>query len=101
MSAVCAMLLYMVIREATAEDWPAVWPILREVGTAGENLTWDSARPEARARSGWMRKPPGRTIVAVDDGGSVIGSAKTYPIHPWPGATYCQRRLCRPAGAAW
>ena len=44
MSAVCAMLPYMVIREATAEDWPAIWPILREAGTAGEGLTWDSAR---------------------------------------------------------
>jgi ribosomal protein S18 acetylase RimI-like enzyme len=80
------MLAYMVIREATAEDWPAIWPILREVGTAGETLTWDSARTEARARSGWMREPPGRTIVAVDDGGSVIGSANTYPIHRGPGA---------------
>ena len=56
------MLTYMVIREATAEDWPVIWPILREVGTAGETLTWDSARTEARARSGWMREPPGRTI---------------------------------------
>ena len=93
------MLPYRVIRKATAEDWSAIWPILREVGTAGETLTWDSARTEARARSGWMREPPGRTIVAVDDGGSVIGSANTYPIHPWPGGTYCQCRPCRPAGA--
>jgi hypothetical protein len=84
-SAVCAMLPYRVIRKATAEDWSVIWPILREVGTAGETLTWDSARTEARARSGWMREPPGRTIVAVDDGGSVIGSANTYPIHPGPG----------------
>jgi L-amino acid N-acyltransferase YncA len=86
MSAVCAMLPYMVIREATAEDWAAIWLILREVGIAGETLTWDSARTEARACSGWMREPPGRTIVAVDDGGSVIGSASTYPVHPGPGA---------------
>lgn len=86
MSAGCAMLTYMVIREATAEDWPAIWPILREVGTAGETLTWDSARTEARARSGWMRELPGRTIVAVDDDGSVIGSANTQPVHPGPGA---------------
>jgi hypothetical protein len=27
------MLVYMVIREATAADWPAIWPILSEVGT--------------------------------------------------------------------
>jgi hypothetical protein len=41
MSAGYAMLAYMVIREATAADWPAIWPILSEVGTAGETLTWE------------------------------------------------------------
>jgi L-amino acid N-acyltransferase YncA len=86
MSAGRAMLTYMVIREATAADWAAIWPILNEVGTAGETLTWDPARTEARARSGWMREPPGRTIVAVDDDGTVIGSANTHPIHAGPGA---------------
>ena len=80
------MLACMVIREATAADWPAIWPILSEVGTAGETLTWDSTRTEARARSGWMRELPGRTIVAVDDDGSVIGSANTHPVHPGLGA---------------
>jgi L-amino acid N-acyltransferase YncA len=76
----------MEIRAATAEDWPAIWPILNEIGTAGETLTWDPARTEARARAGWMRELPGRTIVAVDDDGDVIGSATTHPIHPGPGA---------------
>jgi len=80
------MLAYMVIREAKAEDWPAIWPILKEVGNAGETLTWDPARTEARARSGWMRELPGRTVVAVDDDGRVIGSADTHPIHSGPGA---------------
>jgi acetyltransferase (GNAT) family protein len=76
----------MVIREATGQDWLAIWPILEEVGTAGETLTWDPARTEARARAGWMRELPGRTIVAVDDDGRVIGSANTYLMHPGPGA---------------
>jgi L-amino acid N-acyltransferase YncA len=86
MSAGCAMLAFMVIREAKAEDWHVIWPILKEVGAAGETLTWDSTRPEARARSGWMRELPGRTIVAVDDDGTIIGTANTHPIHPGPGA---------------
>jgi len=77
---------YMVIREAKPEDWPAIWLILKEVGTAGETLTWDSTRTEARARAGWMRELPGRTIVAVDDDGSVIGTANTHPLHPGPGS---------------
>ena len=56
------MLANMVIREAKAEDWPAIWPILKEVGNAGETLTWDPARTEARARSGWMRELPGAPL---------------------------------------
>jgi GNAT superfamily N-acetyltransferase len=80
------MLAYMLIRQAKAEDWLAIWPILEEAGTAGDTLTWDPARTEARARSGWMRERPGRTIVAVDDDGIIIGSANTHPIHPGPGA---------------
>jgi L-amino acid N-acyltransferase YncA len=80
------MLTVMVIREAKAADWPAIWLILKQEGTEGETLTWDPARTEARARAGWMREPPGRTVVAVDDDGNVIGSADTHPIHPGPGA---------------
>jgi L-amino acid N-acyltransferase YncA len=76
----------MVIREATAEDWPAVWLILQQEGSAGETLTWDPSRAESRVRAGWMREPPGRTVVAIDDDGSVIGSANTHPVHAGRGA---------------
>ena len=82
----CVMLESMVIREATAADWAAIWPILSEVGAAGETLTWDPGTTEAWACAGWMRELPGRTIVAVDDDGSVVGSANTHPNHPGPGA---------------
>jgi L-amino acid N-acyltransferase YncA len=76
----------MEVRAAEAADWPAIWPILKEVGTAGETLTWDPARTEERARSSWMQELPGRTIVAVDDAGKVTGSANTHPLHAGPGA---------------
>jgi L-amino acid N-acyltransferase YncA len=79
----------MVIREATAADWPAIWSILHEEGTAGTDpdaMTWDPGRNEARARAGWMRQLPGRTVVAVDDDGCAIGSANTHPIRPGRGA---------------
>ena len=45
------MLACMVIREARAADWAAIWPILKEVGEAGETLTWDPRITEARARA--------------------------------------------------
>ena len=79
------MLGCMEIRDAQAADWPAIWLILREAGTAGETLTWEPGRTEASTRSGWMRELPGRTIVAVDDDWAVIGSASTHPNHPGPG----------------
>lgn len=82
----CVMLDSMMIREAAAADWAAIWPILSEVGAVGETLTWDPGTTEARARAGWMRELPGRTIVAVDNDGSVIGSANTHPNHRGPGA---------------
>jgi GNAT superfamily N-acetyltransferase len=76
----------MEIRDATAADWEAIWPILKQIGDAGETLTWDPARTEAHARGGWMRELPGRTIVAVDDEGTVVGSANTHPVHSGSGS---------------
>jgi GNAT superfamily N-acetyltransferase len=80
------MLAGMRIRDADAGDWPAIWLILQEVGSAGETLTWDPETTEAQARAGWMREPPGRTIVAVADDGSIAGSASTHPNHSGPGS---------------
>jgi L-amino acid N-acyltransferase YncA len=80
------MLACMVIREARAADWAAIWPILKEAGEAGETLTWDPRITEAKARASWMRELPGPTIVATDDDGRVIGSANTHPNHSGPGA---------------
>jgi GNAT superfamily N-acetyltransferase len=71
----------MLIRAATDDDWPAIWPILWRVGAAGETLTWDDDATPESARSGWMREPPGRTVVAIDDDGTVVGTAQTHPNH--------------------
>lgn len=69
----------MRIREATDADWPAIWPIVREVVRAGETYTYDVDLTEDRARAIWMLEPPGRTVVAVDDDGTVTGTAKMNP----------------------
>jgi L-amino acid N-acyltransferase YncA len=80
------MLSCMLIRAATATDWAAIWLILRPIGESGETLTWEPGTTEARARSSWMRELPGRTVVAVDDEGAVIGSANIHPNHAGRGA---------------
>ena len=76
----------MLIRDATAADWPAIWGFLSRIVAAGETFTWDRDVSEERARAMWMHEPPGRTFVAVDDDGTVIGTAETHPNQGGPGA---------------
>lgn len=75
----------MEIREATAADWPHIWAFLREIFAAGRTYAVSRDIEEARARAMWMLDPPGHTLVAVTDG-VVVGSAKTGPNQPGPGA---------------
>ncbi len=74
------------IREATESDWAQIWPILRRIGDAGETLTWDSGVTSERARSGWMRAAPGRSVVAVTEDSTIVGSAQMSPNHSGRGA---------------
>lgn len=69
----------MLIREATDDDWAAIWPIFSEVVRAEETYAFDADMPEDVARSLWMERPPGATTVAVDDDGTVLGTAKMGP----------------------
>ncbi|MFE9774855.1 GNAT family N-acetyltransferase [Streptomyces sp. NPDC005931] len=64
----------MPIREATAGDWPHIWPFWHRVVAAGETYTWDPDTSEEDARNLWMN-PAKRVYVVEDDGGAVVGSA--------------------------
>jgi L-amino acid N-acyltransferase YncA len=76
----------MLIRDATARDWPAIWPFLRQIVAAGETFTLDRDLDEDEARAIWMLEPPGRTVVAIAPDGTVLGSAKMNPNQRGPGA---------------
>lgn len=76
----------MLIRDAAVDDWPAIWPFLRRIVAAGETFCWDRDVSEERARAMWLHEPPGRTVVAVDDDGTIVGTAETHPNHDGPGA---------------
>ncbi len=80
------MLGAMLIRDATQEDWPAIWSFLHRIVAAGETFSWDRDTGEEQARAMWMHEPPGRTVVAVDSGGTVLGTAETHPNQGGPGA---------------
>nr|MDT0661750.1 GNAT family N-acetyltransferase [Micromonospora sp. DSM 115978] len=75
----------MLIRVATGDDWPRIWPFFARIVAAGETYAYpDDLVPDA-ARALWMEPAPGRTVVAVD-GEDVLGSAKMGPNRPGRGA---------------
>jgi L-amino acid N-acyltransferase YncA len=80
------MLEGVLIRDARDDDWSAIWPFLHQIVAAGETYTWDRDVTRDQARELWMLNPPGRTVVAVDRDGTVVGSAKMNPNHMGPAA---------------
>ncbi|MDA3648987.1 GNAT family N-acetyltransferase [Saccharopolyspora indica] len=74
----------MRIREARLDDWPAIWPFMRDIAMAGETFSWDRDISEERARERWFPALPGRSVVAVDDDGTVLGTAVSGPNHEGP-----------------
>jgi L-amino acid N-acyltransferase YncA len=72
------------IRAATPDDWPSIWPIIREVAAAGETYTYPRDIDEALARQIWSAGANGTVLVAAADGG-VVGSAKVGPNQMGPG----------------
>jgi len=75
----------VIIRAATAEDWPRIWPIFDAIVAAGETYAYPEGLSPDGARTLWMEPPPGQTVVAVD-GDTVLGSAKMGPNRPGRGA---------------
>ena len=47
----------MQIREYIDTDWPSVWPIFREVVTAGDTFAYDPAWSSEQAREVWVVAP--------------------------------------------
>jgi ribosomal protein S18 acetylase RimI-like enzyme len=69
------------VRDAIADDWPAIWPFLRDVIAAGETFCWDRDTDEPTAREMWMHEPPGVNLVAVNNDGNVLGTAEIHRNH--------------------
>jgi L-amino acid N-acyltransferase YncA len=72
----------VIVREATSDDWPAIWPFLHGIVAAGDTFSWAPDTSEELARTMWLKQPPGRTVVAVDEDGTVLGTAETHPNQP-------------------
>ena len=76
----------MLIKDATLQDWPGIWPIVHRVVAAGETFTWDRDTTEEGARASWLHDRPGRTFVAVAEDGQIVGTAETHRNQGGPGA---------------
>ncbi|MFG2191919.1 GNAT family N-acetyltransferase [Streptomyces sp. NPDC048639] len=66
----------MLIKEATAADWQTIWPFFHRIVAAGDTFTFPPDLGEEEGRDWWLLSPPDRTVIAVDDAGTVLGSAK-------------------------
>jgi GNAT superfamily N-acetyltransferase len=73
------------VRAYGDDDWASVWPIFREVVTAGDTYAYDPNWSSGQARSVWVETPPGVTVVAIQ-GTRLLGTAKMGPNRPGPGS---------------
>lgn len=72
----------LICREATADDWSAIWPIFAAVVSTGDTYAFDPEIAEADARAAWMLEGTRQqTFVAVDDD-RVVATAIVKPNQP-------------------
>lgn len=69
----------MILRAAADQDWSSIYPFYRAIMAEGRTFAFPEDQTLEEARPWWMEQPPGRTIVAVEDDGEVVGSAKMGP----------------------
>jgi len=74
------------IRPVSDADWAAFYPVFREVVAAGETYAYPDGLSSSEAHDLWVESPPGVTVVAVSDDGSLLGSAKAGPNRPSRGS---------------
>jgi GNAT superfamily N-acetyltransferase len=95
-----AVAVTVLIRDATEDDWPQIWPFLRQIVRARETYAYDPEMDEATARELWLVGPPARTAVAVDGDGKVLGTANMYANRPGPGSHVASASFMVNPGAA-
>ena len=75
----------MIIRQATEQDWPLIYPIYAAIMAEGKTYPFPEGQSLDEARPWWMEQSPGQTVVAVSDG-VIVGSAKMGANRPGRGS---------------
>ena len=68
----------MLIRDASPDDWPRIWPFWQRIAVAGDTYAWHPDTTSEQAERLWLEPPPGRVFVA-EDGPDLVGSAQLHP----------------------
>lgn len=76
----------MHLRDATAADWPAIWPFFDEIVQAGETYAYDPGMTSDDARALWLGSSERVVVAVADDDGAVLGSAAMGANRPGNGA---------------
>ena len=77
----------MVIRDATAGDWPAIWRFMRDIAAAGETFSWDRDIAEEDARAVGLWRSLGFEVVGT------VPEGFQHPVHGYVGLHVMHRRL--------
>jgi L-amino acid N-acyltransferase YncA len=75
----------MLIRPASDQDWPLIYPIYAAIIAEGKTYAFPENQSMGEARPWWMEEPPGQTVIAVSDG-VTVGSAKMGANRPGRGS---------------
>lgn len=76
----------MVIRDAREADIAAIARFFRAIVAAGETYAYPEDLDDRGVAELWIEAPPGRTVVAADEDGTVLGSASMGHNRPGRGA---------------
>jgi GNAT superfamily N-acetyltransferase len=76
----------MLIRNATHDDWPQIWPVVCAIASQGETYALPEPLGSDQARSLWLEPEPWHVVVALSELGTLIGTAKMGPNRPGRGS---------------
>lgn len=77
----------MIIQEAKASDFAAIWPIFQSIALAGDTYAYNTDISKQEAYRLWMELPA-KTFV-VEEGGEILGTYYIKTNQAGPGAHIC------------
>jgi len=77
----------MNIREATKDDFEAIWPIFHEIVAAGETYAYSTDTTKEQARKIWMDKP--RKTYVFEEDENILGTYFLITNQTGPGSHVC------------